>query len=69
MNTRFVRSFMFVNARLCSFIYVRLFTFVCVRSFTFVHLCPFQFKYITSYIYINIKHKRNFLSTYLNITN
>ncbi|MFS7959407.1 hypothetical protein Hanom_Chr08g00690741 [Helianthus anomalus] len=55
MNIRFVCLFMFMNVRLCSFIYI------C--------LCSFQFKYISSYIYMNIEHKSNFLTTYINITN
>ncbi|MFS8030413.1 hypothetical protein Hanom_Chr17g01533721 [Helianthus anomalus] len=54
MNTRFVRSFMFVNVSLCFFIYICFFcSFMSVylNLFIFVHLCLFHFKYISSYIY------------------
>ncbi|MFS8026378.1 hypothetical protein Hanom_Chr16g01486071 [Helianthus anomalus] len=45
MNAPCVRSFMFVNVRLCSFIYVR------ERSFVRLNFS----NYINSYIYINIR--------------
>ncbi|KAJ0537248.1 hypothetical protein HanRHA438_Chr09g0430181 [Helianthus annuus] len=57
MNTPCVRSFMFVNVRLCSI------TFVYVRSFMSSYVRLSFSKYINSYVYINIRFS-NYLYKY-----